>query len=537
MFSSKSPVEGVPLIPGGSFLLGHLSLMREPDFRKAIHQFSIEHADADGRCTFFMGPTTPALSVTRTADVQTLLKQSVHRNIFPVMQPHLDRFFGSRNIGVLTGTEWKRQRAVVLQALHGRAVQRHNRTAARTATDILIQRLEEEEDDERTTQQAHDMAWILRMLTFDIFGQAALHTDFGCCRQLQLQTAQTAAQEQPQPKILQAYEYLAQDFMRRIGPDLLHPASHIYSWPTQANRRNAQERDYLRGSIAELVRERRQALQLRAAAPEKDDSEPQGGEVPHDLLTGLIEAAEAAAAADDSRNDNGDTTTTALSDMLVSLLFAGYETTSVAMTYVLYMLSQHPAVEQECIKEIRRVAAADNNHDSDDDDDNCYCYLKAVITETLRLYPPAISTTRSLEREVILESPDSSSTSSRTSITVPKGTYLYFPIWCIQRDPHNFREPLEFQPERWVEQHHPGEDGVWRDRADAPRAAFVAFSAGARSCAGQRFAMREMITVLSRLLDRYHFELAAADDYELTPHRAGFVQSPKGGMPMKIIKR
>lgn len=516
--SLPSPVEGVPVIPDGSRLWGHLLLMREPDFRVALDNFSVQHADAQGRCTFYMGPATPALSVTAALDVQLLLKSSVERNIFPLMQPHLDRFFGARNIGLLQGKQWKRQRAVVVQALHGKAFQQHNREAVRQATEIFIQQLFLLQEQDKTTDEINinidDMGRILRSLTIDIFGQSALHTDFGCCR------------DQLQPsRVMQAFDFMASDMMRRLGKDILNPASHLYSLPTAANRRHAKERAYLRNFIADLVQQRRQLIMREKSSSSATTN------VPQDLLTGLLEA---------TRDQEEDDTT--LSDMLVSLLFAGYETTSVAMTYTLYMLSQHPAVEEICLREIRQKAAASSDDNIETSDDFDLPYLRAVITETLRLYPPAISTTRSLERETTLPGDDG----SNDVVVVPKGTYLYFPIWTIHRDSRNFEHPLEFRPERWVVRQPNQQDSVkdkserWCERDDdeavRARSAFVAFSAGARSCAGQRFALQEMSIVLAMLLKRFRYEMLN-DDYVLTPHRDGFVQSPEGGVPMKAIPR
>jgi cytochrome P450 len=489
MFSLKvkSPIDGVPVIPGGSFLMGHLHMLQEPDFQVSIHRFAVEYADEKGRCTFWMGPTTPALSVTRSEDVQTLLKASAHRTVFPLMSLHNDRFFGRRNIGVLTGKEWKSQRSVILKALHGKEYLEHSAEAIVKATRILVDRLQQE--DESTE---HDIGQLMKMLTLDIFGQSVLHTNFGCCESLQLS------------RLAQAFEFLASEMIRRIfSRDMLNPASHLYSLPTAANQRHAQERAYLRDYIARLVQERRDLIKNPAA----------GEQVPQDLLTGLIQCSE----------EGNDLSEETLSDTLTGLLFAGYETSSVTLTYILYLLSQHPVIEQNCLEEIAAQPSADE-----------FVYLHAVCQETLRLYPPAISTTRTLERNMDLD-----------DIHVPKGTYLYFPIWVIQRAEYNFSDPLQFIPERWVKK---VQRGKWEPRNtgnddgdgsnDVPAGnpqAFVAFSAGARSCAGQRFAMQEVVLALSVLLSYYHFE--PPKDYVLKPHRDGFVQCPEGGIPMKIVKR
>ena len=466
------------MIPGGSVIIGHLAMMKEPDFQKSLHNFSVKHADENGRCTFYMGPTTPALSVTRADDVQALLKISSHRTLFPVFQQHSDQFLGKHNIGVLTGKEWKNQRATIMKALHGSAFQQNNIHAIKVATTRLIDRLASE-------SQVQDIGIIMQFLTLDIFGQAALHCDFGCCESLQ------------PSRIMQSFNFLASEMMRRVSKDIMNPASHLYSLPTPANKKHAEERAYIRGYIADLIRKRRELMR------EQPDKSPQ------DLLSSLIQNA--------NNSSDDELSEETLSDVMLSLLFAGFETTSVTLTYVFYMLSQHPDVEQHCLDEIAAV----------DDWEKCL-YLKAVIRETMRLYPPAISTTRSLERDVEIGD----------GIQVKKGTYLYFPIWIIQRDARNFANPLKFDPERWVKR----VDGNWNERnhsKDDPEAgnldAFVAFSSGARSCAGQRFALQEMVIVLSTMMPKLRFE--PPKDYVLKPHRDGLVQSPQGGIPMKIVQR
>jgi cytochrome P450 len=481
MFSSKeSPIEGVPVIPGGTWYGGHLHLMKEPDFQVSLRNFSVDHADEKGRCTFFMGPTTPSLSVTHHTDVQALLKASSHREIFPIMKGHLEHFFGKYNIGSITGKEWKTKRAVVVKALHGSGFMEHNKNAIRTATHILADRLEKE-------SSVEDILEVLKMLTLDIFGQAALHEDFGCCKKLEPSEIATTLQ------------FLSTEVMRRMTTDIANPASYFYSLPTTANKRHAEADEYLKSYISGIVEKRRDLLKSSSMTAE---------EAPQDLLTIMVL---------DSQG-GGELSEDMLTDTIKSLLFAGYETTSVMMTFVLYMLSQNPEIESKCFEEIQ----------SRPDE---FVYLDAVIKETMRLYPPVISTTRSLERDMELD-----------DIHIPKGTYLYMPILIIQRLERNFPDPLTFIPERWAKQ---GENGQWQHRrygqvdgSDIPCGnsdALVAFSAGARNCAGQRFATQEMTIALSILLERFKFE--ASEDHVLELHRPGFVQTPKHPMQMKIVKR
>jgi len=435
-----------------------------------------------------MGPTTPSLSVTRCEDVQTLLKVSSHRELFPVMGVHMERFFGRYNIAALTGNEWKSKRAAIIKALHGKKALQHNEQAFRKAAHTLVRSLEDHKVD-----SVEDILHLMKLLTFDAFGSAGLSKDFGCCRQLK------------PSQVMKDFEYMSSEVMRRMTKDIFNPASHMYALPTAANERYRRVMQRMSDYILVIVDER------RALMAHTDDVE----EVPPDLLTSLVEEANTD---DGSIDEEG--MEQMLADTIKSLLFAGYETTSVTMTYVLYLLSRHLDVEKRCLEEILATPQQ-------------LVYLEAVIKETLRLYPPAISTTRSLEREVRFG-----------NIHVPKGMYLYFPIWVIQRDKRHFPDPLKFLPERWARFDEATGSWVHRNYGDDidfegvpagnPKA-FVAFSSGARSCAGQRFAIQEMTILLSVLLRRFKFE--APKDYVLKPHREGFVQCPQGGIPMKVKRR
>ncbi len=491
--NKESPIEGIPVIPGGTWFAGHLHLLTEPDFQKSLQKFSVEHADEQGRCTFWMGPTTPSLSVTRCEDVQTLLKVSSHRELFPVMGMHMEQFFGRYNIGVLTGNEWKSKRAAIVKALHGRNTLEHNRHAFRHAAKTLVESLKQDE-----VVSAKDISLFMKMLTLDAFGLACLNRDFGCCRRMK------------PSRVMKDFEYMSSEVMRRTTKDVLNPISHIYRIPTAANKRHQEVMERMNDYLSDIIDDRK-ALMAKAS---------NGDELPQDLLTSLIKEALLGGDEQDNDSDDEEMMYEMLVDTIKSLLFAGYETTSVTMTYVLYLLSKHPDVESRCIKEIRSNPSQ-------------LVYLEAVIKETLRLFPPVVSTTRSLEREVRFG-----------GICVPAGTYLYFPIWIIQRSEKHFPWPLKFLPERWARlddstgmwiQREHGEDEDFEGVPVGNPKAFVAFSSGARSCAGQRFALEEMSIALSTLLQSFKFEVSK--DYVLKLHREGFVQSPQGGLPMKIKQR
>ena len=406
------------MIPNSNILLGHLPLMMHDDFRVSLYKFSQEYADEKGRCCFWMG-SIPSLSVTLAADVQHVLKHSSHRRFFASLEKHMSAFLGKHNIGMMTGKEWKAKRAVIVKALHS-AVQgeSYGKLIMKTTQQLVDTLLLEQNDD-----RPREIGEIMKMLTLDCFGQAALHKDFGCCSALQL------------TQVAVSFEFLANEMMRRMTWGMLDPTSGFYNLPTPKNLQHAKHRKIVREYIGKIIQERQEMLRRNG-----DDID----KVPVDLLTGLIRANELSQG--DAKQDLADEM---LSDSVLSLLFAGYETSSVTLTYALYLISQYPKVEEKCLEEIQRVHPAPSA--------DKYPYLEAVLTETLRLYPPAISTTRALEKELELD-----------GITIPKDTYMYVPIWVVQRDPRNFDDPESFLPERWLASPPANKD------------AFVAFSAGAR---------------------------------------------------------
>jgi cytochrome P450 len=483
----ESPVEGVPVIPYGNILTGHLHLLLEQDFEKSLHKFSVEFADEQGRCTFWMGATTPSLSVTRYEDAQVLLKLSSHREFFPVVAMHMEKCFGKYDIASLTGNEWKLKRTAIVKALHGEKVLANNEHAFLHTADTLVKSL-------TGVQFVEDVSLIMKMVTLDAFGLASLSSDFGSCRKLK------------PSRFMKDFEYMNAEVKRRMTTiHALNPASHLYEIPTNANKTLRFILNRIDDSILEIIDKRK----VQMAEVEGDQ------EIPQDLLTSLIE--EAVENGDGMEQEVMDRM---LADTVKSLLFAGYETTSVTLTYVLYLLSKHPDVEKRCMEQIR---AQPDEH----------VYLEAVIKETLRIFPPLVSTTRVLERDARFG-----------GLHVPTGTYLYIPIWVIQRDERHFRWALKFIPERWAR--FDEAQGVWvprgldetKDYEGVPAGnskAFLAFSSGARSCAGQRLALQMMKTVLSTLLQ--HFRFKVPKGHSITIHREGFVQCPKGGLPVNIQKR
>ena len=515
----KARIEGLPEVPNPHWLFGHFHIFKRMlnsgEFGTAQRILAYDHANSDGVCTFRM-LGKQWVSFTEPQAVREVLTLAHHRDTSNPQTRHGSRLFGRRNLLSMRGREWRFWRTAVHRAFTPatlKGMQLRMAAVASTLVESIANRIDEEPHSSSSTWM--DVEELMKMVTLDTFGLTALGVDFRSCRALN-----------PSP-VANAFDFLSSELLRRIKTMYL-PTSHFYSLPTEANRRHKRESAVIRSVLEEAVKHRRQHAKQTSDEADEDD-----------LLAHLFRAVESAGTK--SEQDVSDET---FSDMLMGLLFAGYETTSITLTYCLYCLAKNPEVEQHALEEIHSVLGRTSSNDAEhakaiDPDQLPYC--RAIIMETLRMYPPVILTFRTLDKPMKI---------SGCKFMIPAKTQVFIPIWAIQRDENIFPKPLEFFPERWAyrKRSDNGDGGsMWRERqpadvsadeCDVPpgdRNAFLAFSGGARSCVGRKFAMQEAIIILAQLLRNLKFEVE--DDYVVEPFRAGLIQTPRGGMPMKISRR
>lgn len=189
------------------------------------------------------------------------------------------------------------------------------------------------------------------------------------------------------------------------------------------------------------------------------------------------------------------------------IVFAGHETTAETTTWLLYLLSTHPEVEERLRAEMATVLG---DRDPTVEDLDRMPYLDQVVQETLRLYPPVFLTIREADVEHRVG-----------GLPIPAGTRLVVNIRGLHHDPVAWPDPERFLPDRFG----PGA------AAGRHRFQFIPFLAGPKKCLGDHFAMLEMRLVVPTLLRR--LRLGYAGDRPPRP-RAGFTLSVDGGMPMEV---
>jgi cytochrome P450 len=198
-------------------------------------------------------------------------------------------------------------------------------------------------------------------------------------------------------------------------------------------------------------------------------------------------------------------------DEVVIIFLAGHETTALAMTYVWYLLSQHPAVETRLHAELDAVLGG--RMPTHDDIANLP-YTRMVIEESMRLYPPApaISGRTTLAEDMISGTP------------IPKGANIIILPWVIHRHRLLWDDPERFDPERFAPERSAGRH----------RFAYLPFGGGPRICIGMALAMTETMLILATMAQHYRLKLVPGQDIVLQ-HRV--TMRPRDGIRMTLERR
>ena len=188
--------------------------------------------------------------------------------------------------------------------------------------------------------------------------------------------------------------------------------------------------------------------------------------------------------------------------------FAGHDTTANTLAFSLLLLAAHPGVQEWVAAEIHAATAA--SHGARWDYANLFPKLprcRAVLYETLRLYPPIMSLPKWSS-----DVPQSIRVGER-DITVPPRTGVMPSLLAVQTHPDYWSEPLEWKPARWIAPSCSDEDeGVGMETLVTPRpSTFFPWSDGPQNCPGERFAQVEFVAVLAALLWTHRLRVVRQD--------------------------
>ncbi|KAB1188404.1 MULTISPECIES: cytochrome P450 [Haloferax] len=197
-----------------------------------------------------------------------------------------------------------------------------------------------------------------------------------------------------------------------------------------------------------------------------------------------------------------------MEDQLIGIIFAGHESTALALTFTFYALATNPDIHDRATREVDRVVG-DGPVTAGALDD--LAVLERIIKESLRLYPPIHTIPRETTRSF-----------SVGECTIPAGTDVQLSVLRLHRDERWYDDPLEFRPERWTE------------ASDRPKYAYLPFGAGPRSCLGRAFALTEAKLVLATVLREFELEWGTDEPLGITPE---MTTQPDGATPLVVRRR
>ena len=254
--------------------------------------------------------------------------------------------------------------------------------------------------------------------------------------------------------------------------------------PTPTNLRIKREIAYIESILYRIISERRAS-----------------GRDTGDLLSMLLHAQD---------EDGSRMTDKQLRDETITLFLAGHETTAASLSWTWWLLAQNPIVEAKLHAELDQILVG---RPPSLDDLPHLPYTANVITESMRLYPPAWGLAR-----VAIEDHELG------GYSVKKGMGVAMAQWVVHRDPRWYDAPEEFRPERW--------EGDLLKRI--PRFAYFPFGGGPRQCIGNSFAVMEATLILATVAQKYRLHLVP--NHRVVP-LASITLRPRHGVRVTLESR
>lgn len=380
---------------------------------------------------------------------------------FDKQSPLYDRFrraFG-RGLVVAEGSSWKRRRAVVQQLMGPKRAKSYLGLMIDSAEGVA-QRWERRSLSGSVFDIAQEMDW----LTLEIIGRSLFQDNFDSARES-----------------IRRWTKTIDHFSSKAPLPIVRS-----SWfPSTLNLRLRGTLRSFHGFIQQMIDQGRR-------------EEPKNG-----LLSLLCRA--------DPTGEFPQLSDEEIRDEVLGMIIGGHETSSVALTWVWYELSRHPAVEERLHEELDAVLG---DQPIDADDLSNLTYTRMVIDETLRLHPPFWFENRNVMREVDLG-----------GVALTPGNTVVFSRYALHRHPDFWADPETFDPQRF----EPGNE-------ENPRSshAYVPFGGGPRVCVGVHFAVQELVVLLATLARRFRVRVDTAHRHQV---HAQLTLRPKHGLRVSVCQR
>jgi cytochrome P450 len=434
---------------------GHLLLGSLPEFRRDVLGYLSAWARQYGDVVPIRLPQRRLVMLSHPDLIEDVLTAHARRTTKTALLNMLRPILGD-GLLLSEGDTWLRQRRLIQPAFHRQRIAAYGDVMAGYAERAM----QEWKDGQTRDVHADMMAVTQAIVAKTLFDAVVSDTAWD---------------------VGQALHVLTEDFSRRRTRLFELPG-----WiPTPARRRYRAAVEQLDRIVYDIIAARRRS-----------------GEDRGDLLSILLAARDA--------DDGSRMTDQQVRDEIMTLFLAGHETTAVSLSWTWYLLAQHPAVEAQLVDEVRRVLAGRLPTVADLPR---LRYTEMVVTESMRLYPPAFMVTRRVVEPFEVG-----------GHRMAPDTTLVMSQWVVQRDERWFEAPEAFRPERWE-----------NDLAKRlPRYAYFPFGGGPRLCIGNTFATMEATLLLATIAQRFRFTLAPRAS--VTPLLSVTLR-PAHGIPMILSAR
>ncbi|CAG8710361.1 2859_t:CDS:2, partial [Racocetra persica] len=438
-----SPLRKVPGPPVDNFILGHYASLLNKNIKEAFSHLVKQYG---GIVKYHGLLNKPYILVSDPKLVQEILSSHSYeypRDIFN--KPPLKDILGE---GILfaNGNVHKRQRKMMSPLFAFTNIKEMLPTivqAGHKLKDIWMKQIGNKKEKQITITD------LVPKTTLDIIGLVGFNYEFNSI---------TSKSE-----LAQAYNSIASNNHSSIYLALVRFFPSIRKLPTSSNKKLYNSIKTINNISERLIAKQRSSLvrgtDLLSLLVKANDNLPVDEQLTHKELTGQV----------------------------MTMLVAGHETNSTALTWVLYFLAKNPDVQDRLRKEVLEILI-DRDYCPTFDEIEHMKYLECVYKESLRIIPPVPTLFRTTIKDKIMN-----------GYLIPKNTSLWIPIYAIHRNPLIWGDDAEqFNPSRWLDP---------EIKSKITNHTFLPFGAGPQNCLGMKMAHLELKSILSILIRNFEFRL------------------------------
>ncbi|KAL5034945.1 hypothetical protein BDV3_004439 [Batrachochytrium dendrobatidis] len=446
--------------------------------RRQTHEFFEKMRKTVGHIWLMKNMSTDIAVVSDPESVMRLLQNSTEITRGEKLQLSAQTMFEHSLFVLPGGPVWKKHRKL-LQPAFGPL---HLRFAAHASEEAIVQLSMLIEDEIRAADSecyTIDIYQYMTAISMDIMGQVTLKHDFKAVR---------SVYDQEDSKTPGVFDKLVTFLQRRL---FIPP----FLWGLVGLHNSSPE---IRSTVGSVVNMVKAMIKDYKDAHKNDQSNDIKDKKHMDVLERLLHSNSEAQLFSEQE----------IIDELIGFIIAGHETTANTMTFIVFALCQNPKVQEKLAAEIHDIY---NSLDEELNVDNIlrFTYLDWVIKEAQRCYSVVQQVSRVSTQDIQL-----------LGYTFKKGTRFLLRLADVHQDDRYWKDPKQFNPDRWAEPCTPG--------------TFLPFGDGQFNCIGQKMALIEIRVIMIHLIRQFAFDLVPNQKLErFSTVTHGF----KNGLKVKMTKR